>query len=116
MKLYKVLAGNGTACHGGHGAWNLPHGKRPGKWMPTIRSINPRIRGYHLVSRDQLIYWLGPFGPGVHLANQPGLSEDVLTVLLDVLTPALRLEYGGARPKHELVARNAGGAPNTWVD
>src|SRR3990167_857926 len=60
MKLYKVLAGNGTACHGGHGAWNLPHGKRPGKWMPTIRSINPRIRGYHLVSRDQLIYCLGP--------------------------------------------------------
>ena len=60
MKLYKVLAGNGTACHGGHGAWNLPHGKRPGKWMPTIRSINPRIRGYHLVSRDQLIYWLPP--------------------------------------------------------
>src|SRR3990167_7033730 len=60
MKFYKVLSADGSPFHGGKGAWSLPHGKRPGKWMPEIKGIVPCERGYHLVSRGQLLKWLGP--------------------------------------------------------
>ena len=52
--LYKVTGANGSACHGGTGTW------RPNRW----RSVNGELiacqRGLHLVSRNQLIGWLGP--------------------------------------------------------
>ena len=59
MKYYKVLSVNGEPCHGGSGRWNLPKGKRRGKWMPVINDIVPCIAGYHLVTRGQLTWWLG---------------------------------------------------------
>lgn len=61
MKIYyKVLSENGEACHGGYGTWHLPNGRRPGKWMPKITKPVCCVRGYHLVTREQLVWWLGP--------------------------------------------------------
>ena len=60
MTYYKVLNADGTPCNGGSGTWNLPHGKRPGKWMPEIANIIPCSRGYHLCEPKHLIHWLGP--------------------------------------------------------
>ena len=72
MTFYKVLAADGSACHGGSGKWHLPKGKRPGKWMPVIENIAPCERGYHLVTLAQLPQWLGETiwiaeGRGEHL-------------------------------------------------
>ena len=72
MTFYKVLAADGSACHGGSGKWHLPKGKRPGKWMPVIEDIVPCERGYHLVTLAQLPEWLGAViwiaeGRGEHL-------------------------------------------------
>lgn len=61
MKLYKVLHTDGAAYHGGTGSWNLPSGKRPGKWMPPIEGdIKPCRNGYHLCRESDLLDWLGP--------------------------------------------------------
>jgi hypothetical protein len=57
---YKVLNTDGSAYHGGTGTWFLPHGKRPGKWMPAIPNPVPCERGYHVVTLEQLPKWLGP--------------------------------------------------------
>jgi hypothetical protein len=58
MKFYKVLGGGGEPCNGGSGKWNLPKGKRPGKWMPKIQGIVPCERGYHLCRAEDLMFWL----------------------------------------------------------
>jgi len=58
--LYKVLGHDGALHHGGTGTWHQPHGKRPGKWMPTITPVVPCLSGYHLCTIDQLVGWLGP--------------------------------------------------------
>lgn len=61
MKLYKVINTDGTAYHGGSGAWNLPKGKRPGKWMEPIKGgLVPCKNGYHLCRDSDLLDWLGP--------------------------------------------------------
>jgi len=60
-KLYKILGANGEATNGGTGKWFLPHGKRPGKWMPKIKGdLIPCENGYHLCRKQDLIHWLGP--------------------------------------------------------
>jgi len=59
-QLYKVLGPNGEPIHGGSGKYHLPRGKRPGKWMPKIDNIVPCKRGYHVLTVDQLLAWLGP--------------------------------------------------------
>jgi len=60
-KLYKVLGANGEATNGGTGKWFLPHGNRPGKWMPKIKGeLIPCKNGYHLCRRQDVIHWLGP--------------------------------------------------------
>ena len=56
--LYKVLGSDGNAIHGGSGAWHLPHGKRPGKWMPEVARPTCCTRGYHLVELPALAEWL----------------------------------------------------------
>ncbi len=56
--LYKVLGSDGNAIHGGNGAWHLPHGKRPGKWMPEVARPTCCTRGYHLVELPALAEWL----------------------------------------------------------
>ena len=75
--IYKVLASDGTPCHGGSGKWFMPKGKRPGKWMPAIKDIQPCARGYHFVNLEQLPAWLGPTlyevevrGQVTHLADK----------------------------------------------
>ena len=60
MNYYKVLGENGEPCNGGTGVWSLPKGKRPGKWMPAIKDLEPCVRGYHLCRRADLVHWLGP--------------------------------------------------------
>jgi hypothetical protein len=60
MTYYKVLNMDGTSCNGGIAQWNLPHGKRPGKWMPAVKDIALCERGYHICNTDQLVQWLGP--------------------------------------------------------
>lgn len=60
-KVYKVLGTNGEAMNGGTGKWFLPHGKRPGKWMPKIKGdLVPCKNGYHLCRENDLVHWLGP--------------------------------------------------------
>ncbi len=59
MTYYKVLAADGSACHGGKGRWHLPKGNRPGKWMPVVKGIEPCDRGYHLVTIEHLPEWIG---------------------------------------------------------
>ena len=75
--IYKVLASDGTPCHGGSGKWFMPKGKRPGKWMPAIKDIQPCVRGYHFINLEQLPTWLGPTlyevevrGQVIHLADK----------------------------------------------
>ena len=60
MKYYKVLNVDGTPCHGGDGTWHLPHGNRPGEWMPRIENPEACVRGYHGCRRRDLLAWLGP--------------------------------------------------------
>jgi len=49
--------GAGAVC----AAWYMPHGKRPGKWMPAIvGELEPCVRGYHLCRAKDLLEWLGP--------------------------------------------------------
>jgi len=62
MELYyKVLNTDGSCYHGGVGTWHLPQGKRPGKWMPRLSAkLQLCLVGYHLVTADQLVNWLGP--------------------------------------------------------
>src|SRR5438132_6653195 len=71
--LYKVLAENGSAFHGGNGTWNLPKGKRPGKWMEPIVDPVPCQRGYHLCRLADLPQWIGPT---IYVAEGRGDSVD----------------------------------------
>ena len=59
MKYYKVLSRGGIPANGGTGAWFLPKGKRPGKWMPKIDDIELCESGYHGCRRQDLVHWLG---------------------------------------------------------
>src|SRR5574342_18448 len=60
QKLYKVLDSDGSARMG-VGKWHLPHGDKPGEWMPAIEGdLIPCERGYHACTAAQLIEWLGP--------------------------------------------------------
>lgn len=60
--LYKVLADDGSAIHGGKGRWPLPDDSRPGAWieLPAEQTIEPYGRGLHLCRRQDLVHWLGP--------------------------------------------------------
>ena len=55
---YKILKEDGSTYHR-HGKWNLPKGKRPGKWMPRIDNLEMCRSGYHLATEFGLISWLG---------------------------------------------------------
>jgi hypothetical protein len=61
--LYKVLAADGSACHGGSGRWYLPKlqpdgSYKPGQWMPRLTGIELCSYGYHLCRRGDIINWL----------------------------------------------------------
>lgn len=59
MTLYKFLKSGGLPAHGGAGKWNLPHGNRPGKWMPEITgALVACEKGYHLCEEKDLTSWI----------------------------------------------------------
>jgi hypothetical protein len=65
MKYYKVLDKHGCSCHGGDAEWSLPTQNddgtwTPGEWMPEIEGeLKPCRNGYHVVTLEQLLDWLG---------------------------------------------------------
>lgn len=68
-ELYKVLAADGSACHGGTGQWYLPRGERPGRWMPPI---GWSLSGYRLVTAEGLLQWLDSASRRVYRAEVRG--------------------------------------------
>jgi len=79
--LYKVLGANGEATNGGTGKWFLPHGNRPGKWMPKIKGdLIPCENGYHLCRKQDLIHWLGPTIWEAEYRGECVLAEDKVVV------------------------------------
>jgi hypothetical protein len=50
MSTYKWLTPDHRGAYG-HGDYtaHLPHGKRPGKWLPAVKDPRPCVRGYHVV-------------------------------------------------------------------
>jgi hypothetical protein len=50
MTTYKWLTPDHRGAYG-HGDYtaHLPHGKRPGKWLPAVKDPRPCVRGYHVV-------------------------------------------------------------------
>ncbi len=59
MTFYKFLSAGGKPAHGGSGTWHLPHGKRPGKWMPAITgNLIACENGYHLCDETNIIEWI----------------------------------------------------------
>jgi len=67
MKRYfKVLDENGRSYRGGDATWSLPTRDAdgtwiPGEWMPCVAGeLYPCVNGYHVVTPDQLVRWLGP--------------------------------------------------------
>jgi len=59
MKYYKTTGVGGRGIYSNF-VWSLPTEKGPGEWMPEVETLNPCVSGYHLVSREHLIEWLGP--------------------------------------------------------
>jgi len=61
--LFKVLDGEGRACHGGSLKWPLPtkgkNGKwKPGKWVEVEGKLIPCKNGLHLCRPQDLCQWL----------------------------------------------------------
>ena len=60
-QLYKIVAQDGSACHGGKGEWPLPwegiHGT-VGEWLPPIKKLIPCKQGYHLLKKSNIPIWL----------------------------------------------------------
>lgn len=61
MKLYKILV-DGCSCHNSQNkmAWDLPEGKRPGKWHEVKGYIIPCENGLHLTDYDHIGIWFMP--------------------------------------------------------
>ena len=58
---YKVLNEDGSCFWGGSGAWYLPKGNKPGKWMPKIKGdLIACENAYHILRPEHLVRWLGP--------------------------------------------------------
>ena len=55
MTTYKWLTPDHRGVYG-HGDYtdHLPHGKRPGKWLPKVTDPQPCRRGYHVVTASHL--------------------------------------------------------------
>lgn len=65
MKYYKILDKDGRSCNGGNAEWSLPTRNEdgtwtPGEWMPPVEGeLEPCGNGYHVVTIEQLLTWLG---------------------------------------------------------
>lgn len=76
-EYFKVLEHDGTCYHGGSTSWHLPRGARPGKWMPKIDTpLKPCFNGYHILRRQDVIYWLGPSLWAVEVRGEPVWGEN----------------------------------------
>lgn len=60
QQFYKVLNANGTCFHGGQGKWDIPKNGKSGVWREVEGKLVACRNAIHLVSRDQLVEWLGP--------------------------------------------------------
>ncbi len=70
---YKFLNEDGSTPQG-FGAWRLPKGTRPGKWMPALTGDIVLCRnGYHVMSPTQLVHWLG--APALYAVEVRGDSD-----------------------------------------
>jgi hypothetical protein len=64
-KYYKTLDKDGCSCHGGDAEWSLPTQNddgtwTPGEWMPEVEGpLEPCANGYHVVTLEQLLDWIG---------------------------------------------------------
>jgi len=62
MRYFKILDGNGRSARDQE--WPLPHGKRPGQWLPPAEDdegeLIPYVTGYHVYTPKQLLEWTGP--------------------------------------------------------
>ena len=119
-RFYKVLATDGSACHGGIGKWPLPQGRRKGGWLTVKPPLNPCQQGLHLCRSKNLIYWLGE---AIYLAEWTGqciIRDDKIVVskarlvrrltswneknarlfAADCATHALRKEQAAGRKPH----------------
>jgi hypothetical protein len=59
---YKALSADGRSCNGGNSKWPLPTLRSdgtytPGRWMRTIKDIEPCARGYHVFERKDILQW-----------------------------------------------------------
>jgi hypothetical protein len=59
---YKALSADGRSCNGGNSKWSLPVLQpdgtyKPGRWMRTIKDIEPCTRGYHVFERKDILQW-----------------------------------------------------------
>ena len=52
--FYKVLNLDGSCYYGGTGSWVQ------GEWREVTGELIPCENGLHVLTRDQLVYWLGP--------------------------------------------------------
>ena len=76
MKFYKILHEDASCFWGGKGKWFLPEESKAGKWMPTIKgNLSACTNGYHVLTAEQLILWLGPAIFEVEVKGK-GISEE----------------------------------------
>jgi len=61
MHYFAVSDINSRATDGQEFSWPLPHGKRPGKWLPMVeRDLEAYENGYEVYTPKQLLQYLGP--------------------------------------------------------
>jgi len=71
-QLFKILAKDARAGYGDELPYHVPHGGRPGAWMPHISDPKVTARGYHLTN-DPLGMAVGRSGPQrIFLAEYKG--------------------------------------------
>src|SRR3990167_5437416 len=111
--LYKILGDKGAVFHGGKGRWQLPHGKRPGKWMPAVTGeITLCSNGYHLIPAECLISWLGPT---IYEAEGRGDQQgDTTKTAFREARVLKRLEHWNGRNTRLFAADCAARALNRW--
>ena len=72
-----MLGINGECIHGGVGAWSLPVNGKPGDWMPQLTGkLVPCSYGYHVLTFEQLVIWLGPTIWRIEISGRPLLDGD----------------------------------------
>ena len=99
---YKWLTPDHRGVYG-HGDYtgHLPHGKRPGKWLPAIADPETCRRGYHVVTASHLPEHWGKVGSVLYVAEVRGeivTDTDKLACEQIRLTRPRRRAYVGRAP------------------